>query len=327
LEIIESQPVSVAVLDVLIPGIDGLTLLKKIKRMKPFSEVIMISGAADIALAIEAMRYGARDYVLKPFNLGALAASVRRSFQYRHRIMESKEYQDHLEMKIREKATELIEQNMQLQLLVINTVQSLVYTLEAKDKHTEGHSKRVALLAILLAKRLGYSDEEVEKLRLAGILHDIGKIGVREACLNKAGTLNDEEYDEIKEHPLISERILKPIEELREIIPHIKHHHERYDGRGYPCGLQGTEIPVDARILAMADSYDAMTTNRPYRSALSADEAMEEMKLNAGRQFDPQLVSVFVEMRKHVEAVMKSNVDEPSAELSFLPKSPLLLGS
>lgn len=303
LKIIESEHIPVAIVDILMPGIDGMTLLKKLKRRKPFTEVIMITGAADVALAIEALRLGARDYVLKPFQLGTLLASIRRAFEYRRLFMESKEYHDHLEMKIREKTSELIEQNMRLQLHMINTVQSLVHTLEAKDKHTIGHSKRVALLAALTAKKLGYTEREVERLQLAGILHDIGKIGVREACLNKTGRLNEDEYNEIKEHPLISERILQPIEEFQVIIPQIKHHHERYDGGGYPLGLKGEEIPIDARLLAVADCYDAMTTDRPYRSALTSEEALEEMKNNAGKQFDPELLSVFFEMREKLEEI------------------------
>jgi putative nucleotidyltransferase with HDIG domain len=304
-----------------------MTILEKIKSIRPFIEVIMISGAIDIYMAIKALRLGARDYVLKPFNLEALAESVRQAMAYRQRVMESRDYHDHLELKIREKASELIEQNMQLQLLMINTVQSLVYTLEAKDKHTEGHSKRVALLAALTAKQLGYSETEVERLRLAGILHDIGKIGVREACLNKAGELSDDEYEEVKEHPLISERILKPIEEFQDIIPHIKHHHERYDGCGYPSGLQGDNIPFDARILAMADSYDAMTTDRPYRAALTSEEAIVEMVNNSGSQFDPGLVSVFVAIQDQLEAVLRPDADISWDASSLLFDLPPFTGS
>ena len=317
LGIFEVEPVPVAVFDILMPGLNGISLLKRIKKQKPFTEVIMMTGAADVSLAIEAMRLGARDYVLKPFNLTTLLSSIRRAFEYRRLLLESKEYHDTLEAKIREKTSELIEKNMRLQILILNTVTSLVYTLEAKDVHTQGHSKRVALLSSLMAKRMGFSVEEGEKIRLAGILHDIGKIGIREACLNKPGKLNEAEFNEIKEHPLISERILLPIEELQQIIPSIKHHHERYDGGGYPMGLRGEQIPMDARILAVADCYDAMTTDRPYRSALTNCQALDEIRNNAGRQFDPEVVSVFGEMREELAMMTNLSADDALLESSF----------
>jgi putative two-component system response regulator len=301
LNILERENIPVVLLDMLMPGLNGISLLQEVKKSKPLTEAIMVTGFTDIAKAVEAMRLGASDYVLKPFHLKTVLASVHRALENRRLLLESREYQDRLEEKIFEKTSELIEKNARLRLIMLNTVQSLVHTLEAKDKRTEGHSKRVALLAVLLAKRLGFPETSVEQLRLSGILHDIGKIGVREECLNKRGKLTGQEYDEIKKHPLISERILEPIEELREILPGIRHHHERYDGRGYPHGLKGEDIPQYARILAMADCYDAMTSDRPYRSALTVEKALKEMRVNAGKQFDPQLVPVFLDIRNGLE--------------------------
>jgi putative nucleotidyltransferase with HDIG domain len=322
LDVLETESVPVVLLDMLMPGLDGIPLLQEVKRKKPLTEVIVVTGFADIAKAVEAMRMGASDYVLKPFDLSTVLTSIQRALKNRQLLLESKEYHDRLEEKIREKTSELIEKNMRFRLIMLNTVQSLVHTLEAKDKCTEGHSKRVAILATLLAKRLGFSDQNVEKLRLAGILHDIGKIGIREACLNKPGKLSDDEYSEVKAHPLISERILKPIDELQEILPEIIHHHERYDGNGYPYGLRCEEIPLKARILAMADCFDAMTSDRPYRAALTTDEAMEEVRKNTGKQFDPQLVSVFCEMRKEIVSLRdqdNGNVEFESSFSSDLP--------
>jgi putative nucleotidyltransferase with HDIG domain len=325
LEMFRAEPIQVAILDILMPGVNGISLLKRVKQLKPFTEVVMITGAADVSLAIEAMRHGARDYVLKPFNLNTLLSSIQRAFKHRRQLLESKEYQDCLEVKIREKTSELIEQNLRLQLLIIHTVQSLVHTLEAKDTHTQGHSKRVAFLAVLIARRLGFAEEDGERLRLAGILHDIGKIGIREACLNKPGKLSVDEFEEVKQHPLISQRILEPIEEFQDIIPNIKHHHERFDGRGYPMGLKGDTIPLVARILAVADCYDAMTSDRPYRSALNSGQAMEEIRKNAGKQFDPDIVSVFSELKDELGMMTTLGTEDAFLESSFLSVSNLTM--
>ncbi|UCE19756.1 MAG: response regulator [Gemmatimonadota bacterium] len=296
LNILHQKNIPIIISDIRMPGLDGIGFLQEVKQKEPFTEVIMATALTETSTAVEAMRQGAYDYVVKPFDLKTVETSVRRAFERRQLLIENKEYHDRLEEKVQEKTSELVEKNTQLRLLFLNTIQSLVQTLEAKDKYTEGHSRRVAEMSSLMAKRLRFSDEDVEKLRLAGILHDIGKIGVREACLNKPGTLTEAESEEIKQHPLISERILTPIEELQEILADIRHHHERYDGNGYPHGLRGVDIPLGARILAVADSYDAMTSDRPYRPALTADKALDELEVNAGKQFDPQLIKVFIEL-------------------------------
>lgn len=296
LNILHQKNIPIIISDIRMPGLDGIGFLQEVKQKEPFTEVIMATALTETSTAVEAMRQGAYDYVVKPFDLKTVETSVRRAFERRQLLIENKEYHDRLEEKVQEKTSELVEKNTQLRLLFLNTIQSLVQTLEAKDKYTEGHSRRVAEMSSLMAKRLRFSDEDVEKLRLAGILHDIGKIGVREACLNKPGTLTEAESEEIKQHPLISERILTPIEELQEILADIRHHHERFDGNGYPHGLRGVDIPLGARILAVADSYDAMTSDRPYRPALTADKALDELEVNAGKQFDPQLIKVFIEL-------------------------------
>ena len=298
LDSMEQEHFPLVISDIRMPGLDGIALLQEIKKREPFTEVIMATALSETATAIEAMRHGAYDYVLKPFDLSAVGVSVQRALERRQLLIENKEYHNHLEEKVREKTSELLEKNMQLRLLFLNTIQSLVHTLEAKDTYTEGHSRRVAEISLCIAERLSFSSEELEKLHLAGILHDIGKIGVREECLNKPGTLTDEEYEEIKQHPLISERILKPLEELHGILDDIRHHHERYDGYGYPHGLKGETIPLGSRILAVADSYDAMTSDRPYRPALSSEKALKELEVNAGKQFDPKLVQVFSDLLK-----------------------------
>jgi putative nucleotidyltransferase with HDIG domain len=181
-----------------------------------------------------------------------------------------------------------------LQQTLQETIQGLVTALEAKDRYTSGHTKRVTDYAIMLARGLGLESEKVEQIRRAALLHDIGKIGIRLEALNKAESLSQNEYEAFKEHPRQSRQILEPIHFLRDIIPIVEAHHERWDGSGYPLGLRGEEIPLGARILAIADSFDAMTSDRPYRKALSRQMAIKELRENAGTQFDPTLVEVFI---------------------------------
>jgi putative two-component system response regulator len=271
----------------------------------------MATAVSETVKAVEAMKLGAYDYVIKPFDVNMVVTSVHRALERRQLRLENKEYHDRLEEKVLEKTAELVEMNAQLRHLFLNTVQSLVHTLEAKDKYTEGHSRRVAKMAETMAKHLRFTDSQLERIHLAAILHDIGKIGVREACLNKPGRLTPAEYDEVKQHPLISERILKPIEALEDILPNIRHHHERFDGKGYPSGLRGTDIPIGSRILSVADSYDAMTSDRPYRRALSVHETLEELKRNTGTQFDPELVTLFLSIHEASARMLDDDGERP----------------
>lgn len=181
-----------------------------------------------------------------------------------------------------------------LQQTLQETIQGLVTALEAKDRYTSGHTKRVTDYAVMLARGLGLDGEEIERVRRAALLHDIGKIGIRLEALNKVESLSQNEYEAFKEHPRHSRQILEPIHFLKDIIPIVEAHHERWDGTGYPLGLRGEEIPLGARILAIADSFDAMTSDRPYRKALSRQMAIKELRENAGTQFDPKLVEVFI---------------------------------
>jgi len=175
---------------------------------------------------------------------------------------------------------------------------ALAQAIEAKDPYTHGHSARVVEYTVLIAQKLDLQEEENELLKYAAMLHDIGKIGVRGIVLNNPKGLTGEEYDEIKKHPLIGEGIIKPIELLQPIKPLIRHHHERYNGKGYPDGLSGENIPLGARIIAVADAYDAMKSDRPYRKALTEEVAIRELKEESGTQFDPKIVEVFLEILK-----------------------------
>lgn len=182
----------------------------------------------------------------------------------------------------------------QLQQALQETIQGLVTALEAKDPYTSGHTKRVTQYAVMIARGMGLDNIEIEKIRRASLLHDIGKIGIRLESLNKSDALSMDEYEMFKEHPTQSRQILEPIQFLNDIVPMVEAHHERWDGFGYPNELKGEEIPLGARILAVADSFDAMTSDRPYRRALSRKKALEELRANKGTQFDPELVDIFI---------------------------------
>jgi putative nucleotidyltransferase with HDIG domain len=177
----------------------------------------------------------------------------------------------------------------------LGIIASLAKALEARDPYTEGHSQRVTNYALIMADKLGWQDELKEKLNSAALLHDLGKIGIPDSILHKKGLLTDEEYDFIKKHEVISIKILEPLKEIKDILPWIMHHHEKWDGSGYPHGLGGNSIPLGAQIIALADTFDAITTGRDYKKALSVEDALNEIIKFKGSQFNPQLVDIFVE--------------------------------
>jgi len=178
----------------------------------------------------------------------------------------------------------------------VQTLRAFAAFIDAKDKYTKNHSKNVSNIAGLIACNCGLNSKEVEQIMIAGLLHDVGKIGIPDGILNKNGTLDEHELEIVKKHPLISSDIVGKIEQFKTILSSIIYHHERWDGKGYPSGLKGKKIPIGARIIAIADAYDAITTDRPYRKALNREKALAEIKRNAGCQFDPELVEIFLKI-------------------------------
>jgi len=187
--------------------------------------------------------------------------------------------------------------------LLTNTVRSLVTAIEAKDQYTRGHSERVALYGKRLSERIGFDADERERVYLSGLLHDVGKIGISDDTLGKPTKLSDDEYEEVQRHPEEGWAILQELRELNPIMPGVLHHHERIDGRGYPDRLEGSEIPIDGRILAVADAYDAMTSDRPYRKGMSSDQAVEILRDGAGTQWDTNLVDAFIDILDEIKAI------------------------
>jgi putative two-component system response regulator len=275
--------------DMRMPELDGIGLLEALRQNYPDTSVIMLTGMTETTTAVDCLHMGAADFLLKPISVGELQARVSRVLEKRALVLQNRFYQQHLERQVHEQA-------LRIQELFLQGVQMLARALEAKDSYTRGHSIRVSQYAVGTAARLGFCGARLDGIRLGGELHDIGKIGTREAVLHKPGTLTDEEFRQITEHPALGERMLLPLaQESPDVLRIVRSHHERLDGRGFPDGLRGEKIPIEARIVAVADSFDAMTTERPYRDARQPDDAVAELRRVAGTQLDPAAVEAFVD--------------------------------
>lgn len=280
LEHFDGRRYGIVLTDIHMPGGSGLELARTLKARDPEVQIIVITGSTTLETAIEAIRLDTDDYLLKPLDFKKLLHSVRRAAEHRRLLVENRQYRLNLEDRVRQQAA-------RLESLYLSSIHSLVSALEAKDVYTRGHSDRVGDFAVALGRSIGGVDEH--SLRVGARLHDIGKIGIAGGILSKDGPLDIAEIDHIREHPSIGVQILSPLLEDRHALAVVRHHHERWDGAGYPDGLAGHEIPLGARIVAVADTYDAMTTSRPYRAALTSEQAVAEIQREAGRQFDPDV--------------------------------------
>lgn len=287
--LLERQQVTLVMSDLRMPKMDGLEMLRRIRGRWPDIAVVMITAVADVEVAVSCLAIGAMDYLTKPFHLEEVRARVSQALERRRLLVENRGYQESLQEKVAAQARRLEE-------LFLASVQSLAEALEVKDPYTRGHSIRVSHYSVVLAKELGLEGEFLRQIELGGHVHDIGKIGVREHVLNKPGKLTDAEYEHIMSHPVVGWRILAPLlGDTPVALNIVRSHHERYDGRGVPDRIAGDAIPLEARIAAVADSFDAMTSDRPYRpDGLSAEAAVAEIVRCSGTQFDPQIVSAMV---------------------------------
>ncbi len=279
--------------DIFMPGIDGVTFLRRVRVLYPDMAVIMLTGVSEVATAVECLQLGALDYISKPVMLDEVRARVTNALEKRSLVLQNRMYQQTLESRVKE----LDQRNRQS---LLNGVEMLVFALEAKDAYTSGHSLRVKEFAVKTAVQLGFTDDALAEVDLGSRLHDIGKIGIRETVLHKPGPLTPDEFEHVKLHAMLGERILQPFLAAQpRVLRIVRSHHERMDGTGFPDGLVGDEIPLEARIVAVADAYDAMTTNRAYRPSRTAVAAIEELRHAAGSQFDLPVVEAFV--RAHPE--------------------------
>jgi response regulator RpfG family c-di-GMP phosphodiesterase len=254
----------------------------------PDTAVLLITAVADVETAVACLAEGAMDYLAKPFHPDEVRARVRQALEKRRLILENREYHERLEEKVAIQAQRIED-------IFLASIHSLVDALELRDTYTHGHSIRVSRYSVLIARELGLPEEFVKQVELGGRVHDIGKIGVREQVLHKASPLTDEEYRHVMEHPVTGWRTLQPL--LRDhaiALNVVRSHHERWDGTGLPDGLSGEAIPLEARIAAVADTFDAMTSHRPYRPQLPIESTLEELLRCRGAQFDARAVDAFV---------------------------------
>lgn len=302
LALTRSQHFDAALADVRMPVMSGIELLQHLKAHDPTLAVLMITGNDTTTEAVQAMKLGADDYILKPFAFDEVLLGLGRALERRRLKLELRAYQTSLEQMVAKRTA-------QLQQLFISVMRSLIFALEAKDPYTNGHSRRVAWLAKRLGALAGLQSRNLEMIEMAAIFHDLGKIGISEAILLKPHPLTPEEYLRVQAHPEIGARILQPMKEFQEILPIVKHHHERYDGSGYPSGLMGAAIPLGSRIISVIDTFDALTTARPYATPISPGAALEQLILQEGKAFDPDLVELFVSLAG--DADVRKVVDSP----------------
>ncbi|MFQ5670654.1 MAG: HD domain-containing phosphohydrolase [Acidobacteriota bacterium] len=296
--------------DIRMPGRDGISLLKEIKSHDPGIDVIMVSGVVDTETAITSIREGACDYVTKPFNLTEVLFTIERVVEKRRLIEENAAYQWDLEVKVSERTEELSRKNREIQSLFTElktafkeihstyeaTLEALIAALDSRDSETQGHSMRVSEYTALVARHMGISEPELTDIRRGALLHDVGKIGIPDAILRKPGPLTEEEWKIMKEHPVLGYRMLRGITFLEGAIPIVLAHQEKFDGTGYPQHLAGEQIPLGARIFAVVDTYDAITSTRPYRAGRSYEVARDEIVKFSETQFDPKVVQTFLKI-------------------------------
>ncbi len=302
--------------DLMMAELDGIGLLERTKEKFPDMPVVMVTAVHDISVALAALRNGAYDYLLKPFEREQLLATVRRALENRRLKLENRQYQTELESLVQKRTQQLQQANSDLVRSYDITLQALGGALDMKDAETEGHSKRVTAFTIAIAKAMGLTQDQIHVIARGAFLHDIGKMAIPDAILRKPGALTAEEVVIMQEHCYRGYQILKNIPFLQEAAEIVYAHQERFDGTGYPRGLRGEGIPLGARIFSIADTLDAITSDRPYRPAQSLTAAREEIQRWTGRQFDPEVVKTFLSMPENIWADLRREIDAQNRPFS-----------
>jgi response regulator RpfG family c-di-GMP phosphodiesterase len=313
LEILDRTACQVVVTDQRMPEMSGVDLLSAIRERRPDMVRMMLTGYTEMNIAVEAINRGEiYRLITKPWNDDELKATLRQAFDHydlkneikrlnqvtREQNFKLQDMNRNLEGKVRERTKQLAEKNFELRTAYIQTIAVLAEAVDAKDAYTRGHSERVGVYASRIAREMDLRKEMIERIYIAGLLHDVGKIGIPDAIITKPDRLDEMEYREIQKHPAIGARILEPVEFLRNIVPCVRHHHEWFDGssRGYPDRLRGDQIPLPSRVILVADTVEAMTSDRPYRKALPIETVIKELHKYSGSQFDPAAVDAFLRL-------------------------------
>jgi response regulator RpfG family c-di-GMP phosphodiesterase len=294
LQILDKDSFALMLCDVRMPGMTGVQIVPQAREKDQDLAIIMLTAVNDAATATEVLSSGATDYLMKPVELADLQQAVDRALNRRAELIEQRRLDKFIRAEVALRTAELEREKESLRLMSVSIAETLINAMEAKDLYLRGHSQRVAELAGDLAEELGLEHTVCEDLRVAGRLHDVGKIGIREAILNKPDRLTQDEFEHVKRHVQIGLDILAPLFHLKAPLNYVEHHHERWDGAGYPRGLAGEQIPLGARILCAADTFDALTSKRAYREPMTPLAALDHLEVDVGKQFDPSVYDALV---------------------------------
>jgi len=313
LELLDRHPAQVVVTDQRMPEMTGVDFLANVRERHPDIVRMMLTGYTEIDVAVDAINRGEiYRLITKPWNDDELRATLRQAFDHadlkaeikrlnqvtREQNFRLQDMNRNLEGMVRDRTKQVAEKHQQLRTAYVQTIRTLAEAVDAKDAYTRGHSERVGVYASKIAREMNFAKDFIERVYIAGLLHDVGKIGVRDVVITKPERLTIEEYEEIKQHPEIGYRILEPVDFLKDVAPCVRHHHEWYDGsdRGYPDRLRGDQIPLPSRIILVADTVEAMTSDRPYRKALTLEAVVSEIHKYSGSQFDPKIAESFLRL-------------------------------
>lgn len=304
---LQREPFDAVISDLQMPGLSGMELLLEVRHQHPHMAFLVTTGVDDVDVGVKAMRSGADDYLVKPLRESAVVASLENALRKRKLEQEVEDYRQHLEDMVAERTHQLRAALVRVEQSYEDTLQSLGAAIDLRDNETEGHSQRVCRYSLEIARALGWQDKQLGTLARGAYLHDIGKLGVPDGILLKPGPLTPEERKIMQRHAQIGFDLVKDIPFLADATDVVLMHHERFDGTGYPQGLKGEQIPLSARIFAIADTLDAVTSERPYQRASSFESAREIIRRLSGTAFDPQIVNVFLSIREDVWPTIASN--------------------
>jgi response regulator RpfG family c-di-GMP phosphodiesterase len=291
--VFEAERPQLCVTDVNMPVMDGVAFLRAVRAVDPDAAVLVLTGVGDVQTAVDALKHGAFDFLIKPVNLDELLIAAERALEHRQLLIERRQYQALLERRVAEATRELAATVRELEQTYRTTLEALGSAIDTRDLGTHAHSRRVRGYSMVIARAHGVPEGDLRDIEHGVLLHDIGKIGIPDGILLKPGPLTPDEWKIMRTHPDIGRRMIEKIPFLKGAVPIVYHHHERWDGTGYPAGLRGEQIPLGARIFAVADAFDAMTFDRPYSRATPLEAARQEIQRSAGTHFDPAVVATF----------------------------------